>query len=88
MAPVSRRTSSRGRTGRPDFGLLIALGLGGGVALGAAFGAVAWGVALGLIVTTLLNAWFEWREGAPGGRAALGISTVGAAVVVAILLLS
>ncbi len=88
MTRESPRTPQHGRTGRPDFGLLIALGIGGGVALGAAFGAVAWGIALGLLVTTLLNAVFEWREGAPGGRAALGISAVGAIVVLAILLWS
>ncbi len=81
-------TSERNRTERPDHGLLIALGLGGGGALGAAFGAFAWGIALGLLAATVLNAFFEWRQGAAGGRAALLISAVGTVIVVAILLWS
>lgn len=74
------------RTGRPDHGVLIALGLGGGAALGAAFGAFDRGALVGLLAATLLNAFFEWREGVAGGTAALAISAVGAIVVLSILL--
>lgn len=88
MSQEARSTSEHDRTERPDYGLLIALGLGGGGALGAAFGAFSWGIALGLLAVTVLNSFFEWRQGAPGGRAALLISGVGAVIVVAILLWS
>lgn len=86
MGQEPRSTSERERTNRPDYGLLIALGLGAGVALGAALGALAWGIAVGLLAVTILNAYFEWRQGAAGGQAALLISAVGAVVVMAILL--
>lgn len=88
MSQEHRSTSEHDRTQWPDQGLLIALGLGTGVAMGAAFGALAWGIALGLLAATILNASFEWRRGAPGGRTALLISAVGAVIVVAILLWS
>lgn len=74
------------RTNRPDYGLLIALGLGGGGALGAAFGAFERGALLGLLAATVLNAFFQWREKASGGTAALAISAVGAIVVLSILI--
>lgn len=88
MSQEPPSTSHRDRTERPDYGLLIALGLGGGGALGAAFDALAWGIALGLLAATFLHAYFEWREGAKGGRSALAISAVGAIVVLSILLWS
>lgn len=88
MGGHASRTSPQDSKSRPDHGMLVAIGLGGGVALGAAFGAVAWGIALGLLATSVLNALFEWREGTPGGRAAVAISGIGAVVVVAILLWS
>lgn len=73
------------RTRRPGYGELIAFGLGGGAALGAAFGAFERGALLGLLAATLLNAFLEWREGASGGTTALAISAVGTVVVLAIL---
>lgn len=79
-------TAERDGADGPDYGLLIALGLGGGAALGAAFGAFDRGVLLGLLAATILHAFFEWRAGASGGGTALAISAVGAVVVVTILL--
>ena len=66
--------------------MVLALGLGGGVALGAAFGAIGLGLVVGLGVATIVNAVLEWRRGAPGARTAVAISVAGALVVSAILL--
>ncbi|MFO7779533.1 MAG: hypothetical protein R6V28_14390 [Nitriliruptoraceae bacterium] len=63
MSQEPVRKPERERVNRLDYGVMIALGLGGGAALGAALGAFDRGVLLGLLAATILHAYFEWRAG-------------------------
>jgi len=75
-------------TRRHDFGSLLALGMAFGLIAGLLLDNLGLGIALGLAVATIGNAYEERRIGAAGAGKALVISLTGLVIVLLVWLLS
>lgn len=80
--PVSEKPLNNSR--EFDFGSAIAVGLSLGLVFGAALGNIAVGLSCGLLVATLINAYYEWKQQKKGAKVALGLSAGALLLLVAI----
>lgn len=80
--PVSGKPVKDGK--EFDFGSAIAIGVSLGLVFGTALGNIAIGLSGGLLVATLVNAYYEWKQGKKGANVALGISIGALLLLVAI----